>query len=260
MEKSKDGARNVNTLRVLLDGGVPLVAVSFYDRDGERLAREARSAGVDIAELRIDQFSNTTTDHVLAQVREFRHLPVLATVRSEHEGGGWRGTEVERLDLFRAVMPFAAAVDIELSSREILHDVVATARQHDVMVIVSHHDFERTPDVGELEAVVGAAQAAGADIVKVSTMARSVADVKRLASLLVNADDGPELIVIAMGATGTVSRVFFPALGSRITYSFIGDRPSPGQLEFTETFRLLRQFYPEFDRRKITELALVENA
>ena len=249
----------MNTLRMLLDGDVPLVAVSFGDHDCERLAREAKSAGVDVAELRIDQFAVTDADHVVAQVQEFRGLPVLATVRSEYEGGGWRGTEPERLDLFRAVMPFVAAVDIELSSIEILDEVIATARRYDVTVIVSHHDFERTPAVGELQAVVAAAKVAGADVVKVSTMAHASADVKTLASLLIQAGDGPELIVIAMGAIGTVSRVFFPALGSRITYCFIGGRPSPGQLDFAETLRLLCQFYPEFNQRKITELESFEN-
>src|SRR6202011_489331 len=110
-----------------------------------RLAGEAKSAGVDVAELRIDRFSRTDVDHVLSEIHAFRALPTLATVRSRHEGGQWSGTEEERLELFRAVAPFVNAVDIELSSREILQDVIAAARQHDVMVIASYHDFEHTP-------------------------------------------------------------------------------------------------------------------
>jgi 3-dehydroquinate dehydratase I len=230
----------MSTLRALLDSGVPLVVASFYD--DEVLAEKAPSLGVDVAELRIDQFSRTDVEHVVRQARLFGGMPTLATVRAAHEGGAWQGTDEERLELYRAVLPFVDAVDVELSSRAIRDDVIAAAREHDAVVIGSFHDFTRTPDLGDLEAVVAEGKAVGVDLVKVSTMATSREDLRRLASLLVN-DSG--LIVIAMGAVGTVSRVFFPALGSRLTFSFIGDKPTSGQLAFDEMSALMRKFYPE---------------
>ncbi|MGW0363485.1 type I 3-dehydroquinate dehydratase [Streptomyces sp. NPDC002990] len=250
----------MNMMRVLLDSEIPLVAVSFRDNDSERLASEAKAAGIDIAELRIDRFAQTDAEHVLEQIRTFHSLPVLATVRSAQEGGDWNGTEEERLELFRAMAPHVEALDIELSSRGILADVIAAAKQHDTVAIVSYHNFEHTPSTEELEAVIDDAKTAGADIVKVSTMVTSESDVKRLASLLLNADADTELIVIAMGPTGAVSRIFFPALGSRVTYSFIGSSSAPGQLDFPETFALLRKFYPKFNEQKMLEMQLPETA
>ncbi|MFD1149746.1 type I 3-dehydroquinate dehydratase [Saccharothrix hoggarensis] len=244
----------MNAIRALLDRGVPLVAASFDDTDCERAAKAAVEAEVDVAELRLDQFSTTDPEHVREQIGAFRDLPVLATARSAREGGGWTGTDEARLALFRAVAPLVDAVDVELSSREILADVVAAARRHDAVVIVSFHDFDRTPPIDRLRATVAEAKAAGADIVKVSTMATSRADVKALATLLTEADDDTGLIVIAMGEIGSVSRIFFPALGSRLTYSFVDHRPTSGQLGYAETFRLLRRFYPDFDQRKTAEL------
>lgn len=239
----------VNTMRALLGLDLPLIAVSFADDDSARAAAEARSLGVDVAELRIDRFSRTEVGHVLDQVRAFDGLPVLATVRSAAEGGGWSGSEEARLELFREVAPLVDAVDVELSSREVVADVIAAAHAHDAVAIVSFHDFDRTPDIGELENTVRAAKDAGADIVKISTMANTGADVKKLASLLVNSGDDTEMIVIAMGEIGTASRIFFPALGSRLTYTFIGHQPTSGQLDYAETSRLVRQFYPGYDRR-----------
>jgi 3-dehydroquinate dehydratase I len=256
---NKDAAGRMNVMRSLLDGGVPLVAVSFRDDDSERLAREAEAAGVDVAELRIDQFSRTDTDHVLAQVRQFRNLPVLATVRAQREGGGWTGTELQRLELFRALVPVVDAVDIELSSSEILSEVVESAKHNEKVVIISYHDFETTPALGELEVIVNNAKESGADYVKVSTMATSENDVRTLASLTLQAGH-LGLVVIAMGAVGAVSRVFFPALGSRLTYAFIGDRTAPGQLDHIETCHLLRKFYPSFDQKKILPMRLLEDA
>lgn len=240
---------DVNTLQKLLERDIPLVAVSFRDEDSERLAREASAAGVDVAELRIDQFSHTGRDHVLEQVRTFRALPVLATIRSRKEGGDWNGSEAERLDLFNAVVTEVDAVDIELSSTEIRSEVIAAAKRHGRVVVVSHHDFDSTPSPDTLEKLVKDGKNLGADIVKISTMARSKRDLRTLASLTITmAELG--VVVIAMGAVGTLGRIFFPALGSRLTYSFLGESRAPGQLEFTETFRLMRKFYPDFDEQK----------
>ena len=239
----------MNSLRALLGLDLPLIAVSFADDDSARAAAEARSLGVDVAELRIDRFSRTDVGHVVEQVRAFEGLPVLATVRSAAEGGGWSGGEAARLELFREVAPLVDAVDVELSSREVVADVIAAAHAHDTLAIVSFHDFDRTPDIGALDAIVRAAKDVGADIVKISTMANSGADVKTLASLLVNSDDETEMIVIAMGGIGTASRIFFPALGSRLTYTFIGHQPTSGQLDYAETSRLIRQFYPVYGRK-----------
>lgn len=245
--------QRMNTMRALLGLDLPLIAVSFADDDSAGAATEARSLGVDVAELRIDRFSRTDVGHVVEQVRAFEGLPVLATVRSAAEGGGWSGGEAARLELFREVAPLVDAVDVELSSREVVAEVIAAAHARDALAIVSFHDFDRTPDIGELDAIVRAAKDVGADIVKISTMANSGADVKTLASLLVNSDSDTEMIVIAMGAVGTASRIFFPALGSRLTYTFIGHQPTSGQLDYAETSRLIRQFYPGYDRRSAVD-------
>lgn len=241
----------MNSLRTLLDSGTPLVAVSFDDSDSEGSAAAAESAGVDVAELCVDRYERYDAAHVRAQIEAYRPLPVLATIRSAAEGGNWHGPEAERLALYRAVVPVVDAVDVELSSTGIVAEVVAAAHANDTLAVVSHHDFARTPGTDELRAVVAAATELGADLVKVSTMAHSAADVRRLATLLTDAaagPAGPELIVIAMGETGTLSRVFFPALGSRLTYSFLDGFSAPGQLQFHETRRLLRQFYPDYAR------------
>ncbi|MGI5244520.1 type I 3-dehydroquinate dehydratase [Dactylosporangium sp. CA-139066] len=233
------------TLRERLTGGVPLVAVSFGDDDAEADAARAREAGVDLAELRIDWYRSIEPGDVLRAAAPFRAagVPTLATIRSKAEGGYWPADDAARLRLFEAVLPVVDAVDVELSSAGILPAVVAAARSHDRPVIVSYHDFDATPPEPALQATVDAARAAGADLVKISTMAHGPADLRTLASLLVRNDD---MIVIGMGPQGAGSRVFFPLLGSRITYSAIGGRPAPGQLPFDQTVYMLSAFSPAY--------------
>jgi 3-dehydroquinate dehydratase-1 len=121
---------------------------------------------------------------------------------------------------------------------------------------VSNHNFEATPPIESFVDMAHEAKAAGADYVKLSAMAGSLSDVRTLAEFTVqHADFG--LIVIAMGPHGTSSRIFFPALGSRLTYAYASAYPVSGQLTFKETFDELRRFYPEFDERKAGELEVL---
>ena len=57
------------------------------------------------------------------------------------------------------------------------------------------------------------------------------------------------LVTIGMGAAGAASRIFFPALGSLLTYTFLGAPTAPGQLTCEETLHYLTAFYPTRMRR-----------
>jgi len=183
---------------------------------------------------------------VVEEAARFAGLPLLATIRSAAEGGGWKGTESERLALFRALLPHVGAVDIELSSTGILGEVTADARAAGLTVIGSHHNFTETPPDGDLDAVVQAGATAGADIVKVAARCNSAADLRRLAAFTLRHEDRA-MVVIGMGPAGMLSRVFFPALGSLLTYTFLGAPSAPGQLNSEETVKYLKLFYGHLD-------------
>ncbi|MET7425885.1 type I 3-dehydroquinate dehydratase [Dactylosporangium sp. NPDC005555] len=236
-------------LRERLAEGVPLVAVSFGDEDAGRDAALVRDLRVDVAELRVDWYASTDPGHALRQVRPFAGAATLATVRSKDEGGYWAGDEPSRLRLYAALVPEVDAVDVELASTEIRAGVVAAARAHGTLVILSHHDFTTTPSPARLDALAEEGFAAGADLVKVSTMAHGPDDLRTLTEFTLR-HQHRGVIAIAMGAEGAASRLMLPVLGSRITYSAIGGRPAPGQLPFEETVRLLELFSPRFARRR----------
>ena len=247
-------------LEQLLRGDVPLIAVSFSDAIPSRDIAEAKAAGLDVAELRIDRYSSHDEAYVLDHVRKFSGLPTIATIRTQDEGGEWIGSDEDRLSLFKAILPEVHGVDIELSSTRILPELVAAAKSLDRVVIVSNHNFEVTPPMEQLRQMATDAKALGADYVKLSAMTHSQQDVGTLAEFTVqNARLG--LIVIAMGPFGgPISRVFFPALGSRLTYAHVGHYAVSGQLDYETTFDLLRRFYPQFDEKKIIELRLLDDA
>lgn len=234
-------------LRQLLAGTAPLIAVPFTDAASDEEAEAARTAGLDIAEIRIDLFSTSGDTEVAAAIGRFRGLPTIATVRSAAEGGRWQGTEAERLVRYRRVMPLVDAIDVEAASREIVDDVVAAAAAADVVTVLSHHDFQATPSLDRLRVIATEARAAGADLVKVATLASDEADLQTLAAFTIEqASQG--VSVVAMGRYGPASRVLLPCLGSRVTYASSAHHVVSGQLSFEQTFEALRRFSPEFDR------------
>ncbi len=127
----------------------PCVAVPLADRTtrAELLALARR--GLEVAELRIDHFAHSDPGHVLGQLDVFAGVPILATIRSAAEGGGWQAPEAERLALFRALIPRVDAVDVEIAS-EIAREVIGAARGAGKLAIASFHDFAKTPTDAEL--------------------------------------------------------------------------------------------------------------
>lgn len=224
-------------------GDRPRVVIALRDDQDRAVLEHALSAGADIIELRVDSFSNRDQAYCVSHFERLGGLPLLLTIRAKHEGGDWSGSESERLTLFKALMPLCDAVDIELSSTEIRDEVIADARAHGCCVLGSFHNFEETPDDSRLEQVCALGREAGVDIVKIAAKCNNINDLRQLARLCLHAEDQP-MIVIGMGAQSMLSRVFFPALGSLLTYTFLGERTAPGQLNLPDLVSALGRYYP----------------
>lgn len=195
-----------------------------------------------IAELRLDFYSSREEKSVMSEFLKFKRIPVIATIRSRKEGGRWNGSEEERLHLFEIAMPHADAVDIELSSKSILKDVIRKTHREKKVAIVSYHNFEKTPDLNFLRKILKQAKAAGADIVKIATMAKSKKDVIMLAEFT-SFYASQNLITFSMGKVGAVSRILFPSLGSLLTFAYVGRSTAPGQWDLRTTSAYLKKLY-----------------
>ncbi len=230
--------------------GTPRIVIGLNDATPLHLIQEARQSGLDVIELRIDQYSSFDRKHVLQEVVKFRDVPTIATIRLSAEGGGWNLSEKERLSLFKEVIPEVNAIDIELSAETILPDVIQATHAAKKIAIISYHNFDGTPALSELNGVADKAKSLGADIVKIAALAVKQEDIQTLARFTI-ANAKKNIVAIAMGSEGTLSRVFFPALGSLLTYAHLGQPTAPGQLGYRELFELLRKFYPKFNQEKI---------
>ena len=229
------------TIGNLTLGPRPLVVAAGGEADVAALAAD-RDA--DILELRADLFAAPEPDTVVAALDHLRASgrPVILTVRAATEGGRAL-PEARRAALYAAGLPHADALDVEIASDALVGDLVPRVRSANKRIILSAHSVGSTPSAESLLALVDRGVALGADVVKIVTLARSLDDVRTLLGVTLACRER-NVVTFAMGPVGVLSRVFFPAAGSLLTYGHCGQPTAPGQLPVAELAALVRKFYP----------------
>jgi 3-dehydroquinate dehydratase-1 len=195
----------------------------------------------DIVEVRLDKMARPADWLKRCAALQATGKPVLLTVRLRAEGGAWEADGEDRLKIYQEGLRDLAAVDVELSS-VICHDVASEAARLKKATLISFHDFEKTPPLRELCAIVEKEHALGS-IAKVSTMIKHGSDVDVLRALLRQKWDKP-ICVIGMGQAWSTTRVEFATLGSCLTYGYLDKPTAPGQMAAAELVRRLRRAKP----------------
>lgn len=206
-----------------------MICVSLVEPTAEACLRALE--GVGLAEIRLDKMRIGP-----AGVRKIfsGHPRLIATCRP----GGMPEAK-RRQFLLAAVKSGAAFVDVEIEADASFRErLISAAHARNRRVIISYHDFRRTPARAELEAVIERAFSYGADIAKIACRVRECRDNARLLGLL---DSGRPLIVVGMGTRGRLTRIVAPFLGSSWTYAALGGKPktAPGQMEAASLERIL---------------------
>ena len=208
-------------------------------------ARDAKAAGADIVEFRVDRLFEGEGDEaglrtVLRLARE-SPLPCVVTCRSASEGGEYDGDDAARLSLYEALGASdhpPRYVDLEHATysrsanlRQKAHlavDHPGQLRDLRTRLILSAHDFTGRPaDLTRRLAAMQAEDAAA--VVKIAFRARSVRDNLEIFDLL--AERVKPMIALAMGEEGLLSRVLAPKFGAFLTFAALrtGAGTAPGQ-------------------------------
>ncbi len=116
--------------------------------------------------------------------------------------------------------------------RRLLEPVISFAQARGCRVILSSHDFQRTPPGDELLRRLSLMEALGADLAKAAVMPNCGQDVLTLLSATRTAADtlSCPVITMSMGKLGAVSRVSGALTGSCLTFGTAGEASAPGQL------------------------------
>lgn len=238
-------------------GRFPAICAPLVGRTRERLLAEAAAVAAkrpDILEWRVDFFEGigdtAAVLSVLARIRQAAGgIPILFTRRSSREGGESIAlSEAQVVFLYRAVCATGNVdlVDFEMDNdAKDVHEVREIARACAVKLILSFHDFQRTPSAEALTQRFAQAASLGADIAKVAVMPQGMDDVLTLLAATLQASKALEipLVSMSMGRFGAVTRMCGWAFGSAMTFAVGEASSAPGQIaiEDVETALALLQ-------------------
>lgn len=217
--------------------GLPKICVPLTAGDLEALSEEARLARdlpADLYEWRVDGFTGSVELGLQAIRRHIPEAVLLCTLRTKAEGGSAdvnADAYEEKLNELIALGGFQL-IDIELCwGEETVSRLVEKAKAKDLGVVISKHDFEKTPPPGEIVSALRQMHRLGADLPKVAVMPQSPRDVLELLNVTLWAAEelGP-MVTMAMGGLGKLTRVAGQVVGSAMTFGAGQTASAPGQI------------------------------
>ena len=236
--------------KITLESGKVKIAAPVIGKCEEDVLSDAvllRKENPDIVEWRADFYweEDGLKDFslIMSTAKKLRifleDIPLIFTIRSAEEGGNAKVTLEVYESIIREISKksFADAIDIEIfkfsGQEERLERLVDDVRKSGLTIIMSNHDFEKTPSIEEMMKRLQMMEAAGADLAKLAVMPRERQDVMDLMNATFLADQTLEipLITMSMGELGKPSRVSGSVTGSCLTFSAKGKSLSaPGQI------------------------------
>ena len=238
----------VKIRNILLGEGVPKIAVPNVGSTEEEIltsTKEIAAAKPDLMEWRIDYYAAGVEDtaQLIDTGRKIRELigelPLLITFRTKSEGGVCQLEENRYLDLVDQIIVnrLGDAVDIELFHEEKrIESLVSEAKNYNVVVIMSNHDFEKVPAKDVIEFRLKKMANLGADVPKLACMPHNVEDVLTLleATNAVHNEIENPIITMAMGDIGKVTRIAGQVFGSSLSFGAVGKSSATWQLSIEE--------------------------
>ncbi|MEN5174497.1 type I 3-dehydroquinate dehydratase [Acinetobacter higginsii] len=214
----------------------------------------AANADADLAEFRIDllNFANDTKQ-VIALGHELKQIlgakPMIATIRTHNEGGQLTISDADYGKTYQAYLlqPFMDMLDVEMfRDQHIVKNTVKLAHAKKVLIVMSNHDFQKTPSEAEIIKRLLKQDELGADILKIAVMPQNKQDVFTLmnATLKVSQQSKKPLLTMSMGKLGTISRIATANMGGSFSFGMIGEASAPGQIDVTQLKQFLKTVQP----------------
>ncbi|MEO6050453.1 MAG: shikimate dehydrogenase [Pyrinomonadaceae bacterium] len=178
----------------------------------------------DVIEVRFDCLEPSQVDKCRMEIARLNFKkPLLATFRSPEQGGNNTASIEDRTAFWQNPPLGFWAADVE-------EDVFGEAADWSNRIL-SHHDFEKTPD--DRDAVYFRLAASDTEIIKIAVQADDIVDTIPVWKLLKRAkSQNQQIVPIAMGEAGKWTRILGLAYGAFMTYASLDYRgeTAPGQI------------------------------
>lgn len=253
---------------VVLGEGLPKICVPLTGNNQEEILRQAElteSIPCQMVEWRADYMLAALGEEtvqrkaeklkaVLGYLRITLDIPIIFTIRTAKEGGMAAITKQEYffINEFIAEGAMADLIDIETFDapgqvdEAVIRGFIDYAHEHGTKVLLSNHDFEKTPDLEEMLARYFVMQELGGDLMKLAVMPKTENDVFCLletAAMMRDTYAKIPFIAISMGELGASTRICGGEFGSVITFASGVKVSAPGQMDAVTLSEHLQQYY-----------------
>ena len=229
---------------VILGEGKPKVCVPVVETTHDAIInslKQTQDKQFDLVELRIDYFENLSDESsVKALFADIKNLnlnkPIILTCRSMREGGQSSLENKEYYHLYEQGIESKAfdIYDVELSSgTNTVINLSNLIHQNDKKIIMSSHDFTRTPSIDTMLGKIKQMDSLEADIIKIAVMPEDYRDVLLLLETTLKANElyDKPLVTMSMSSKGIATRILGEQFGSAITFGKDNNSSAPGQIE-----------------------------
>jgi 3-dehydroquinate dehydratase-1 len=162
----------------------------------------------------------------------------VCTLRPKTEGGKFSGNEKERVAILKLIAEYnPMLLDVEFNTLKNNSSLVKYLKSTKTKLLVSWHDFKKTPNSIELRKKLNQMSKFSSNIKIVGT-SKSTKDSTRMLELYSKKGKN-NLISFAMGDLGKISRILCLYLGSPYTYVSLGKAIAPGQFSIDEVKKII---------------------
>ncbi|PWC09991.1 type I 3-dehydroquinate dehydratase [Brenneria roseae subsp. americana] len=236
--------KTVTVKNLVIGEGAPKIIVSLMGKDVPAIKSEAqyyKDFDFDILEWRIDHFDDVENiESVIDAARQLRSIihdkPILFTFRTAKEGGEKNISPDDYISLNHKIIDSGLVdmIDLELfTGDQWVSATIEHAHAKGVKVIMSNHDFHKTPPKEEIVKRLRKMQELGADIPKIALMPQNKNDVVTLLAATLEMyekhADRP-IITMSMSKPGIISRLSGEVFGSAATFGALKKASAPGQI------------------------------
>jgi 3-dehydroquinate dehydratase / shikimate dehydrogenase len=163
-------------------------------------------------------------------------VTLIATCRRVSAGGKFRGNVAREVEILRAAAASGCEwVDFEIESAEKISREKFRGLRGCARVLVSFHDFRRTPS--DLRRVTKRLARVGGDAIKIAAQARGLRDASRV---LETARTSRRVVAVPMSDAAAAARILALRAGSELAYAPVGEASAPGQISLEQMTSLYR--------------------
>lgn len=236
--------KTVQVKNIVLGEGMPKICIPIMGKTLADLTVEIenlKGLAYDVIEWRMDHFDAIFDEQKAIEAATLvydalQDTAVLATFRTANEGGEKAIDKEAYVALNQAVIKSGKCdlIDVEcFTGEKEVKEIVDFAHEHNVFVVMSNHDFDKTPSYEDIISRLTLMQERNADIPKIAVMPTCKKDVLTLLQATLDMyeqhADRP-IITMSMASDGVISRLAGEVFGSALTFGAAKVASAPGQI------------------------------